>query len=133
MARIPTFKYLLKEAYPSESKWIGPFISTLNAFMDDVVNAMNKRFTFTENFDGEVKEITAAGTYPIDLKWDRQRPTMGHIVFISRDTDESFTLSAAPFVQWHYTQESQIRIDDIVGLDDSITKKYKVRILFVVA
>ena len=133
MAVLPSFKKLLQERFPEQGAWILGLITPINAFFDDVVNALNKRLTFRENFNGERKSITVDGTYPLKLAWGRSsKPTIGWIGAVARQDGSTVAITTACQVLWSFNQEGQISISDIVGLDDSATKKYKLEIVFLV-
>lgn len=132
MARVPSFKKVLKERIPSEYvKWMQFVLNPLNSFMEDVTLAFNKRLTIFENMDAEVKTVTVSGSYPIKLSWNRpSKPTIGQIGKIERPNGQSVSLSNAIFMVWDFNQKGEIEVSAIQGLDDSSTKTYKLTLVF---
>jgi len=131
--RPPSFKKILAERFPNQGQWLGGLLEPINSFFDDVVNGLNKRLTITDNFDGEIKTITANGTYPINLAWNRaSRPTDGWVTSIRRTDGSDLDTTTAVSVFWSFNQEGQVVITDLPGLDDTATKQYTIRIIFLV-
>jgi hypothetical protein len=133
MAQIPSFRRILRERFPTDLEWMDALLSPLNKFMEDVTLALQKRLTIADNLDGEVKTIEVNGTYPVKLAWGRtQKPTIGYLGGLELSDGTTVTLSNAITPLWEYNQAGEVQINDVVGLDDSSTKKYKVKMVFLV-
>ena len=132
--RVPSFKKILMERFPEQSDWIQPLIDPLNTFMLELVAGIHKRLTVTENMDGEIKTVTMAGSSePIKLAWGQsQKPRLGIIGKISKVDGSAVSLSQAISLAWSYNQQGEVQIDDVVGLDDSLSNQYILEILFLV-
>lgn len=106
--------------------------SPINVFIEEVTRALNKRLTFKDNFDGEVKEFLDNGEYPVKLSWSRtQKPTAVWIGRIRRVDGAAVSLSTAITLDWYYNNSGDIEIENIVGLGSSGTDKYYVNIIAV--
>jgi len=104
----------------------------INVFIEEVTRAFNKRLTFTDNFDGAVKEFLDNGEYPVKLAWGRtSKPTAVWIGRIRRFDGAASSLSAAVTLDWHYNDSGEIEIDNIVGLGASSTDKFYINIIAV--
>lgn len=133
MAKVPSFTKILREKFPGDLPWINNLLQPINSFMNDVKQAFENRFTISENFDGEVKEVTVNGSYPVKMSWGRtQKPSIGIIGKVEMTDGSDVTLPAAISLVWKYNNASEIQIDDVIGLDDSSTKKYKLKLIFLV-
>ena len=131
MAQVPKLKQLIPEELSEAGSWIKKLITPINSFMRSITDGFNKGLTVSENMDGDIKTFIAAGT-SVELAWGRQKPTAGWIVNIERVDNSSVTLPAAITPIWSFTQESQIKVSDIMGLDDSGTKQYRITMIFLV-
>ena len=133
MAKLPSLKSLLPDNFPEQKGWIKALLVPLNKFFTEVVDALNKKLNITDNLDGEVIEFTVDGNYPKELAWPRkQKPRIGWIGKVSRADGSDVSLSAGISPVWIYTQDGLISISDIVGLDDSASKKYVITMVFLV-
>lgn len=131
--KTPSFKKLIIEKFPEQAGWVGGMITPINSFMDDIVNGLNKRLTIRENLNGDILSFTTSGQYPIKIKWDRPtKPTIGWIGGISRVNGATIDLTTAVTLIWSYNQEGQVQIDNLIGLDDSASKTYKITTIFLV-
>jgi len=132
MSAPPKSKKILIESFnPDQKSWIKTLLSPLNKFMDDVSNALDKRLTLSENFDAEIKNVTVDNQYPLSLAWGRSsKPTIGYIGKIERVDGADVNLSSAITLIWSFNQEGEVVIQDIVGLDDSSSNKYRLNLVF---
>lgn len=131
MAQTPSVKSLVPEDF-KEVSWIMKLITPLNSFMRSVNDALNRRLTISENMDGQILTFTASGS-EVKLAWDRsQKPTVGYIGNIEMVDGSNVVLPAAITPVWTFNQEGKIVIKDLVGLDDAITKQYKITMVFLV-
>jgi len=130
--RIPSFKKILIERF-ADNIWIKQLLDPLNSFMDDMINGLNNQLTITENLAGEVKVVKVTGDYPVKLSWGPiSKPTIGLIGKIETVDRQPFTLSTPVTLLWSFTQSGQVSIDDLVGLDDSLSKQYDITLVFLV-
>lgn len=133
MAVAPNFTKILREKFPSDLTWLGNLLTPLNSFMNDISLAMANRLTIGENMDAELRTVTVDGTYPVKLSWGRtKKPGYAIIGGIERTNGADVSLSAAIFPVWKYNQEGEIEITDVVGLDDAASKKYNLKMIFLV-
>lgn len=131
MAQIPTLKKILQEEFP-DLPWMARLASPINVFIEEVTRAFNKRLTFRDNFNGEVKEFLDNGEYPVKLSWNRtEKPTACWIARIRRVDGAANNLSSAITMDWHFNDTGGIQIDNMVGLSASGTDKYYINIIAV--
>ena len=116
--KIPSFKRIIKDKFPEEQlEWLDLLLSPLNSFMDEIAKGLNKKITVTENMDGEIKQITVDGTYPLKVKWDLPtRPQIGIVGQVTNPNGTPVTLTAAPYVNWTFNQSGQIEIKQVLGV-----------------
>ena len=129
MAQLPSLKRILSESFP-EVKWIGRLLGPLNQFIEEVVRALNNELTIAANMDGVVKTVMVDGTYPVKFLWTRaSRPTVAWIGQCREVSGPHTPLGAALFLDWEFTGDGQIKINEIAGLSDSPTAKFYVTII----
>jgi len=131
MAQIPTLKKILQEAFP-ELPWMHRLASPINVFIEEVTRALNKRLTFTDNFDGEVREFLDNGEYPVKIAWNRTaKPTACWIGRIRKADGSAAALTAACTLDWYFNESGDIEISNVLGLSSSGTTKYYINIIAV--
>ncbi len=132
MGRIPVIRRILAENF-TEVSWMGRLASPINIFMEQTIRLFNKNLSFTDNIDGELKEFTASGAYPVNISWGRpSKPVAVWIGRVLRTDGSTVSYSAALSLKWQFNTKGEIQIDDVVGLDDSASIQYKIVIIGVV-
>lgn len=58
MARLDSLRRIGAELYQVAPDWGRKLFDTLNPFIDEVFNALQRRLTFQENFAGAIREFT---------------------------------------------------------------------------
>lgn len=129
MGRVPAIRRIIPESF-KDVPWIGKLASPINVFMEETIRLFQKNLNFTDNFDGQVLNITAEGQYPLLVRWDRpNKPIALWIGAVYRNNGANISFTVAPFINWSFNESRQIEITSILGLDDSDTKKYNVIII----
>lgn len=129
MGRVPNIRRILSESFP-DLEWMPRLASNINIFMEQTIRLFDKNLTFGDNFDGEVKQLTADGQYPIKLAWGRpNKPVAVWVAGALRTNGDDVSYSAALYLKWRFNEAGQIQIDDILGLDDANDKKYTITII----
>lgn len=129
MGKVPNIRRILSENYP-DLDWMPRLANTINVFMEQTIRLLNNNLNFADNFDGEVKEITVDGQYPLKVSWGRnQKPIAVWIGRALRLDGSEATYTSALTLKWRFNENGQIEISDVVGLDDSETAKYKLVII----
>ena len=132
MSRLPTLKKILQENFP-ELPWMNKLATPINVFIEEVTRILNKRLTFSDNFDGEIKEVLVDGNYPLKISWNRNsKPIAVWVGRIRRVDGGSNSFSDAVYMDWNYNNSREIQIDDIIGLGASSDDKFYVTIIGVV-
>lgn len=125
MSQIPQKIKLLTEDFPDQP-WIEPLIRNLNQFMDEMVDAVDRKLTINDNFAGKLIEVELDGQFPKKLAWDLADKPKSVLVGNARRSDgTAFTLTDAIQVQWQYNAGGQLQIDRVVGISPSAATKYK--------
>jgi hypothetical protein len=131
MAKLHSFRRIAADAISKEYPDLAELlIAPLNNFMESLTRALNKQITFTDNMDAQVITLTADGTYPLKVRWDRpSKPVALWIGQITRVDGAAAALASAVTLDWSYNQNAQIEIADIVGLSDSSANQYYVTVI----
>jgi hypothetical protein len=131
MAKLPSFRRIAADAISKEYPDLAELlIAPLNNFMESLTRALNKQITFTDNIDAQVITLTADGTYPLKVRWDRpSKPVALWIGQITRVDGAAAALASAVTLDWSYNQNAQIEIADIVGLSDSSANQYYITVI----
>lgn len=129
MGKIPVIRRILAENFKDLS-WMPRLASPINIFMEQTIRLFNKNLNFNDNIDGELKEFTASGTYPVNISWNRpNKPVAVWIGRVLRTDGSTVSYSAALSLKWQFNTKGEIQIDDVVGLDDSASVQYKLVII----
>ena len=125
MARLPAINRLVMEDFPSEKSWIAKLLNPLNTFMTEMISALNRNLTFSENMFSQiitVKAIGAASFAPVYFKSTIGRP-IGMLVIKQLDAASNPTTnSAAIGLDWSYDFSTElVTINAIPGLVNGIT------------
>lgn len=131
MAKLPSFRRIVEDQIASKYPELREaLLSPLNNFMESITRALNKRLTFSDNFDGQVSTYLANGVYPVKIAWTRFEKPIGVWVIAVRRTDgASASLSNAVSVDWAFNQERQIEIASTLGVTDSASDEYEITIV----
>jgi len=131
MAKLPSFRRIAADAISKEYPDLAELlIAPLNNFMESLTRALNKQITFSDNIDAQVITLTADGTYPLKVRWDRpSKPVALWIGQITRVDGAAAALASAVTLDWSYNQNAQIEIADIVGLSDSSANQYYITVI----
>ena len=62
MAQLPQLKRLLIEDFPDQQEWISKLILPLNEFMQNVINALNRDLTLSDNLRANLKTLRITGS-----------------------------------------------------------------------
>ena len=130
MSQISPKKFTVEE-FQEQAKWIGPFFSSLNGFISDVVGGFSNQLTVKENLYQEIKEIkwvNQTQDYPLKFKTKFVANPKGIIpIYLQNTTLGSYSV-AAPWVVWSYA-DGQVNISNISGLTSGST--YTIRLLVI--
>jgi hypothetical protein len=106
---------------------------SINNFAEQVLNALNKKLTITDNLNQELKELTltmgasGAPTESIQFKNELGINIKGMIVArVENVTNPSSYPATAPFVTWDETN-FLVTVKNITGLTSG--NKYKIRLI----
>lgn len=116
------------ESFPDQADWIGPLLSSLNSFMNDLVINFNNGLTITDNLFQEIKEISWKNdsvNFPIRFSTKFNKIPQGlNVIYLFNTTDGVYS-TAAPWLEWSYSN-GQVVISAITGLTAS--KNYTMRL-----
>lgn len=132
--KLQTFRNLVKDNFPSKYyDLIDPLGFSINPIMTQLLNAMNKNLTVTDNLNMQYKDLTvtvdANGTpltstvYTSSLNGTTQGIT---VVRASNQSSATTYPVTCPFVSWT-DNSGQVTINNITGLQAN--QKYVLRLL----
>lgn len=129
MARIPQNRVLDKNDFPDQEEWISELLSPINDFFGIVVRALNKGLTLEENLNAQLHEIVfntdGSVTNPFPIRFRSTTTSKPRIVLLGKIEEISGnpqTITNATTIDWTFA-ESQVRINNITGLDANKTYK----------
>ena len=103
-----------------------------NQFVNDIIYALNRRLTFTDNFDGIVHTVELDGVFPKRVDWPRpQQPKGLWPIKLTRSDLTPTALSAGYVIEWEY-DDGQISIINTPGLTSSSSDKYQLTFIAVI-
>lgn len=131
MAKLPSIRQILLEEFPDQSDWIGKLLGPLNTYLRTVYRILDQNITLSDNLQADIRDVEVESATP-NLKIRntlKLKPTSILIGNIRRSDGTSFTLTAAPFIQWELTGDFNIKITNIVGVTPSSTTKFKLTLV----
>lgn len=103
-----------------------------NQFVNDIIYTLNRRLTFSENFDCQVNTITLDGNFPVKIDWTRSQKPIGVWPVDLKRTDKAATaLSAGYVIEWEY-EDGTLSIVNTPGLTSSAANKYELTLISIV-
>lgn len=127
MARIPPLKKLNLRNID-----LNVFGRLFNQFYNDIIYMVNRRLTFSENFDCQVNTITLDGNFPVKIDWTRPLPPKGVWSIDLKRVDKAATaLSAGYVIEWEY-EAGTLSIINTPGLTSSASDKYELTLISIV-
>jgi hypothetical protein len=130
MSNVTPNKFTVEE-FKEQAKWIGPFFSKLNQFIQEVVASTSNNLSVKDNLFQEIKEIkwvNQTQDYPLKFRTKFVANPKGIIpIYLLNNTLGSFSV-AAPWVVWSYS-DGQVSISNISGLTSGST--YTIRLLVI--
>lgn len=119
------------ESFGTQSSWIGPLLSGLNSFLNDVVIGFTNQITVSENLYQEIKEIKFKNTtssFPLRFRTKFNVNPQGMYMIFIYDNTTSSPAALNPAFEWYFSN-GEIIIDSISGLTASST--YTIRLLVI--
>ena len=105
----------------------------LNEFARDVVFCLDKRLTFGDNLDAQIKDVMVeGGKLPITFTSRFEKPPAGMLMLYYQEDDaDPAIMCNGMSLQWRYSPDVKggIQILNIPGLTSG--QRYKVRLLIV--
>ena len=137
MASLPPIRKFYIEDYPTQRPWIGPFLLTLNTFVENVVNALNNSLTLAQNTTSDIKEITLNAvptvSAPASTSWTKAMAPQSVIIGDIEGIGTTLTLSSAVSIQWAMSPDlKSIYITNIVGVTPTQTARIKLTLVCIV-
>jgi len=119
------------ESFQDQAEWIGPLLSSLNSFMNDLVINFNNGLTISDNLAQEIKEISwknDSNNLPLRFTTKFNKYPQGISVIYLYNTTDGVYSTQAPWLEWSFAN-NQIVISNITGLTAS--KNYTIRLLVI--
>lgn len=134
VARLPQTKRLDVADYPDKYQdLLLVLLPQLSQFMESVYNAMNKDLSFSDNVNGQLRELrVTGGTVPVSFKTEtRGRPRGVWVIDVQPvDGASGSTVGSPVTVEWEYVpQTSQVRLKAIHGLTSGTKYRLTVAVL----
>lgn len=134
--KLQTFRNLVKENFPQKYyDLIDPLGFSVNPIMTQLLNALNKNLSVTDNLNMQYKDITvtvdATGkpTSSLTYKSALNGTTQGVVVVKADNLSNSGTYpTSAPFISWS-DNSGTVTINNISGLQAN--QKYQLKLLAV--
>lgn len=88
MAKLPPLKEIQLSDLPDAPSWVGRLLLTINSFMRNVWQALDKRLTLQDNLDAKIVSILVPGSDPTgSFKNPLTRPAAGVILLQAKSVD----------------------------------------------
>ncbi len=131
MSSPPELIQLTSEGYDKKDvETIKKLASTLNPFLQQVNQSLNKSLTFGQNFQGQVRSVTTTGGQPITLKYEGTGLPTGLILTSISPTSGSAAIADTIGVpQWYRSSPTEVTIHPIKGLAAGVKYNLSVVIL----
>lgn len=131
--RLPTQKKILREDLKDAPPWVNPLIDTLNTFMENVYQALNRNITYGDNINSQIKELQYRTTAsypsaqePLEFQSTLKTKPIG-VQALQVYEKSTYTAPPGPvYIPW-VEQNGQIIISTITGLEAD--KTYVIRFL----
>jgi hypothetical protein len=130
MGRLSPQKFSL-ESFPKQADWIGPLLSSLNSFFNDLLIQFTGNLTVADNLYQEIKEIkfkNEANEFPLRFRTKFNVNPKGMVLIFIYDNTLSESAAIAPAIKWGFVN-GEIQIESISGLTASRT--YTIRLLVI--
>ena len=128
MAKLNSQRFTV-ESFKEQEKWISPLLAGLNQFFGEIIQSYGNNLTVEENLSQEIKElkfVNQTANFPIKFRAKiQQSPKCLYVGYVYNQTDDTSTLSAAPYINWTYVN-GDVHINSIVGL--TANKTYIIRL-----
>lgn len=126
MAKLPSIRRILPELFP-DVKFMPQLANVLNPFIEQIVRALNKGLNINDNFDGEIRNVVLDGTFPTKISWSRaNRPVTILVGKVSQVTGSAVAATSTVGIDWEFTQDNMIQINQVFGISPSPSAKYQI-------
>jgi hypothetical protein len=130
MASVPEKSEISMEGLDADSvTTLTPVADVYNTFNEQVVTALNKNLTFSENFRAEIKTLSVKLSSTPSFATSVSRPVGIWVINCQNSTQPTASLPGAPYVRWEWDGSSSINVKQIVGLNSSDT--YQLTLLII--
>ncbi len=133
MAKIRKINKILTEDFPATYRdLVSKLAFALNPFLDNIVQALDKGLTITDNLNGEIKviTITADNDLPLQIRTSLNSCNSILVSRVTNLTNTSATLASAPFVEFKNKEEAGFKLIEITNITGiSVTDKYRIRLI----
>lgn len=127
--RLPPLNRLVKEDVADAPAWGQKVVYILNLFMEQVINALNRKISLGDNVDCQVYTgKVIQGDFPLSVGLSPARKVQGVLLLqLAEDAASFTTLGAAPAVEWSQQTNDVVIIESAYGL--AVGKTYNISVL----
>lgn len=130
MASVPELAEISMEGLsPEQVETLNPVADVYNSFNEQVVTALNKNLTFSENFRAEIKTVSMRTTDRPTVATSITQPRGLWVIGFKNTTNPSTMPTQAPYLDWAWDGRSAINIKQILGITGNDT--YEVTFLII--
>jgi len=131
MSKLTPQKFVI-ENFASQASWIGPLLSSLNSFFNDLVISSSNKFSIEDNLFQEIKEIkfkNDSNNFPLSFKTKFNVNPKGIILIYNYDNTLATCATQTPVICWRFSN-NEIIIDSITGLTASTVYTFRLLVIY---
>lgn len=130
MAAVPEKSEITMEGLePEQAETLAPVADVYNTFNEQVVAALNRGLTFSENFRADIRQLTLTSTSTPTVTISVGKPAGVWVIGCVNRSNPRFVYTAAPFVIWEWDGANSIYIRQVLGLSGS--DKFELTLLII--
>ena len=139
MAQLPPIRKLYLDDFQSQKSWIGPFLLTLNTFINSIVSALTQDLTLIDNTTSDIKYVTLSSvptpTKYVSIEWTKDNGTPVAVIVgnVGLSNNASPVITSAVQIQWQMSSDNKsIQITNVIGIVPTNTTQYVLTLICIV-
>jgi hypothetical protein len=130
MATVPERADLTLDSLDSEqAETLTPVADVYNTFNEQVVTALNRNLTFSENFRADLRTLAVTAASKTTVSISIGKPAGVWVIGCTNTSNKSYVYTAAPYVVWEWDGANSINIKQVLGLSGS--DKFEITLLII--
>ena len=130
MATVPEKSEISVEGLSADqAETLNPVADVYNTFNEQVVTALNRGLTFSENFRADVRTLTLTSSSTPTVSITVNKPVGVWLISCTNKSNPRFVFTASPYVVWEWDGASSINIKQVLGLSGS--DKFEITLLII--